>query len=221
MTTPEVGSTRRHGPQVAAIVLAAGVSRRFGAANKLLAEVEGRALVARVVSAVLKSRARPVVVVTGHEAERVRAALAGADVTFVHNDRYQEGMGGSVATGIRALGAESDGALVCLGDMPETDAALLDRLIAAFEGAGGAAVVVPTTPSGEQRNPVLWPRGRFADLAALEGEVGAKRLLKGATADLLRVAVEETAQFVDIDTEQELARYRSDPPGSSRGGRQP
>ncbi len=74
------------------MVLAAGQSRRMGAANKLLAEIDGTAMVARVVDAVAQSQARPVVVVTGHQRQAVEAALADRDVAFVHNPDYAAGL---------------------------------------------------------------------------------------------------------------------------------
>jgi len=69
----------------------------------------------------LASRAKPVIVVTGHERERVEAALKGLPVQFVHNPDFAVGLGGSVRTGIAAVPAAADGAIVCLGDMPQVD----------------------------------------------------------------------------------------------------
>src|SRR6201987_4453208 len=104
----------------------------MGAPNKLLAEIGGRPLFRIVTEQALASKARPVIVVTGHQRERVEAALAGLAVTFVHNPDYAEGMSTSVKAGIAAVPADADGAIVCLGDMPQVDAKLIDRLLAAF-----------------------------------------------------------------------------------------
>ena len=81
----------------------------------------------------LASQARPVIVVTGHQRERVEAALAGLPVEFVHNPDFADGLGTSLRAGIAALPAEADGVIVCLGDMPQVDAALIDRLIGALD----------------------------------------------------------------------------------------
>ena len=89
--------------------------------------------------AALASRADPVVVVTGHEPDKVRAALAGLDVRFVHNPDYADGLSTSLRRGIAALPEDVDGAVVLLADMPGVDAAVVDRLIAAFDPAGGHA----------------------------------------------------------------------------------
>src|SRR5271168_3545809 len=117
---------------IAALVLAAGRSSRMGGPNKLLAEIGGRPLVRIVAEAALGSRARPVIVVTGHQRERVEAALAGLPLEFVHNANFADGLGTSLKAGIGALPAQSDGVVVCLGDMPQVDAPIIDRLVGAL-----------------------------------------------------------------------------------------
>ena len=161
------------GRRVAAIVLAAGRSTRMGGPNKLMAEIGGKPLVRHAVEQVLASRARPVIVVTGHEPARVEAALAGLDVRFVHNPHFADGLSTSLKAGLAALPPEADGAIVCLGDMPQVDAALIDRLIGAFDPAHGALIVIPVI-AGKRGNPVVWSRRFFPELMALEGDVGAR-----------------------------------------------
>ena len=89
--------------RVGVVVLAAGQSLRMGARNKLLCEVEGEIMVARVVDQLLQTSARPIVVVTGHEAEELQAALTGRDLRFAHNDRYADGMSTSLRVGITEM----------------------------------------------------------------------------------------------------------------------
>ncbi len=149
-------------------MLAAGRSTRMGGANKLTAEIGGKPLVRTVAEQALASRARPVIVVTGHQRERVEAALAGLPVQFVHNPDYEQGLSTSLKAGIAALPSDVDGAVICLGDMPQVSAALIDRLIEAFDPERGALIVVPTV-DGKRGNPVLWSRRFFPDLSALAG----------------------------------------------------
>ena len=104
--------------KVAALVLAAGQSRRMGQANKLLAPVDGRPMVAHAVDAMLASRADPVIVVTGHQADAVRAALAGRPVIWAHNPDYASGLSSSLAAGLAALPEDAEGVVIGLGDMP-------------------------------------------------------------------------------------------------------
>ncbi len=197
------------GRSIAAVVLGAGRSSRMGGPNKLLEKIAGRPLVRIVVEAALASRARPVIVVTGHQSERVEAALAGLPIKFVHNPNYAEGLGTSLKTGIAALPAEADGAIVCLGDMPQVDAALIDRLIGAFDPDNGALVVVPTL-DGKRGNPVVWSRRFFPDLMAVEGDVGARYLIGRYPEAVAEVPLTGKAAFTDVDTPEALLAVKAE-----------
>ena len=197
------------GRHVAAIVLAAGRSTRKGGPNKLLAEIGGKPLVRIAAEQVLASRARPVVVVTGHQRAEVEAALKGLPVTFTHNPDFAEGLSTSLKAGIAALPAEVDGAIVCLGDMPQVDTALIDRLIAAFDPENGAFVVVPTI-AGKRGNPVVWSRRFFGDLAKLDGDVGARHLIASYPEAMAEVAVTGRGALVDVDTPDALRAVKAE-----------
>jgi molybdenum cofactor cytidylyltransferase len=196
------------GHKVAGLVLAAGRSTRMGGPNKLLEEINGRPLVRIATEHVLASRAKPVIVVTGHQKERVERALSGLPVTFVHNPDFAEGLSTSLKAGIAAVPAETDGAIVCLGDMPQVSATLIDRLIAAFEPERGALVVIPTI-AGKRGNPVLWSRRFFPDLTAVEGDVGARHLIGGYAEAVAEVPVEDAAALTDVDTPEALIAVRA------------
>jgi molybdenum cofactor cytidylyltransferase len=188
---------------VAGIVLAAGRSTRMGGPNKLLAELNGKALVRIVAEQLLGSKASGVTVVTGHQADRVREALHGLDVTFVHNPDFADGLASSVKAGIAAVPAEADGAVVCLGDMPLVDTRLIDRLIEAFAPDRGALIAMPVS-DGRRGNPVLWSRRFFAELMTLDGDIGARHLIARHAEAVAEVVVEGAGAFLDIDTPQAL-----------------
>lgn len=191
-------------PRIAAIVLAAGRSVRMGQANKLLATVEGRVMVRQAVDTALGSQARPVIVVTGHEGERVRAALAGLDVRFAHNPDYATGLASSLKAGLAVVPGDSDGALVLLGDMPRVRTHHIERLIAAFNPIEGRAICVPTV-NGKQGNPVLWARRFFPDMAGLGGDMGAKSLIATYSEAMAEVAMADDGVLIDVDTPEALA----------------
>jgi molybdenum cofactor cytidylyltransferase len=197
------------GRHVAAIVLAAGRSTRMGGPNKLLAEISGKPLVRIAAEQALASRARPVIVVTGHQRGDVEAALKGLPVTFTHNPDYAQGLSTSLKAGLAALPAEVDGAIVCLGDMPQVDAALIERLIAAFDPEKGALVVVPTI-AGKRGNPVVWSRRFFGDLGRLEGDVGARHLIGSYPEAVIEVPVTGRGALTDVDTPDALRAVRAE-----------
>jgi molybdenum cofactor cytidylyltransferase len=205
---PRAEPVASEGRSVAAVVLAAGQSRRMGGPNKLLETVGRAPLVRRVVDEVLASKARPVIVVTGHQREHVEEALAGLPVRFVHNPDYAEGLSTSVKAGIAAVPPEADAALISLGDMPQVDTRLVDRLVAAFDPAKGALIVLPTF-EGKRGNPVLWSRRFFHDLSELQGDVGARHLIGAYPDAVAEVPADSRAVFFDIDTPDALAAARA------------
>ena len=162
----------------AAIVLAAGRSDRFGDDNKLLASLAGRPVIAHVMDQVLHSKARPVVVVTGQDAEQIMGQIQtpGIKVSFVHNAMFNQGLSSSLEAGIAALDQSVEGALIVLGDMPLITADMIDALIDKFAPGQGQSIVIPVHER-QQGNPVLWGREHFAELCALTGDTGAKQVL--------------------------------------------
>ncbi|MGB6661546.1 MAG: molybdopterin-binding/glycosyltransferase family 2 protein [Xanthobacteraceae bacterium] len=196
-------------PAIAAIVLGAGRSSRMGGPNKLLAEIKAKPLIRMVAEQVLASRARPVLVVTGHQRERVEAALSGLPVQFVHNPRFADGLGTSLKAGIAALQPNIDGAIVCLGDMPQVDAALIDRLIGAIDPDKGALIAVPVI-EGKRGNPAVWSRRFFADLMTVEGDIGARYLIGRYAEAVAEVPVDGTAALTDVDTPEAFAAVKAE-----------
>ncbi len=147
------------------------------------------------------------VVVTGHQAEQVEKALHGLEVKFVRNPDFAEGLASSVKSGIAAVPADADGAVVCLGDMPLISAHLIDRLIEAFAPDSGNLIAVPVS-DGRRGNPVLWSRRFFAELMTLDGDIGARHLISRHGEAVAEVPVEGFGAFLDIDTPQALEAAR-------------
>jgi molybdenum cofactor cytidylyltransferase len=193
---------------IGAVVLAAGLSKRFGGESKLLADLGGEPLVRHAVRAVAASELFDVVVVTGREADAYRAALQGLAVRFVHNAKWEDGMGSSIACGAAALEADLAGAFIVPGDMPFLTSDLIQTLIAAFRESGERLAVFPTSPTGEQRAPVLWPRHLLPGLHSLSGAEGGKGLLKSLEGETLGVTISDASLLTDIDTAEDLDEAR-------------
>jgi molybdenum cofactor cytidylyltransferase len=199
--SPREGGKAKKAPNVAAIVLAAGRSTRMGERNKLLIEIDGKSMVRHVAEAV--AVAEPVIVVTGHQSERVREALAGLNVRFAHNEAYAEGLATSLRAGLAAVPRDAAAALVALGDMPFVLPADIRRLIAAFSPADGRSICVPVF-GGKRGNPVLWGRQHLAAMAELQGDEGARSLLKRFADEVVEVSMPSDAVLKDLDTPDAL-----------------
>ncbi len=196
---PRSRSRAQTGP-IGAILLAAGKSTRMGGANKLVADLEGRPLVAHAARAITDAKL-PLIVVTGNSPEAVEHALAATDAAFVHAPDFAEGLSRSLRAGALTVPPDWRAALVCLGDMPRITPAILRALTAALKSDDG--IVVPTS-SGKRGNPVLWGRAHIARLAALEGDVGGKALLGELADHVIEVEVDGDAIFADVDTPADL-----------------
>ncbi len=189
---------------VHALVLAAGRSSRMGGPNKLMALFDGKPLVRQSAERALASSATGTTVVTGHQAARIREALSGLHVQFIHNPDFADGLSGSLKAGIAEVPQEAAGALIVLGDMPVVSSGDLDRLIAAFRQAGGQTVV-RATHNGKRGNPVLLPRSLFGAVAQLHGDTGARHLVEAELLPVIDVEI-GAAAGIDVDTRDAMAR---------------
>lgn len=202
--TPPPARAPRRPRQVAGLVLAAGRSRRMAPLNKLLvADTQGVAMIARVVDSVLESGVRPVLVVTGHERDRVQEALFGRPVIFAHAEDYAEGLSASLRAGLAALPESAEGVLVALGDMPLVTPSVIQRLVSAFDPEEGRAIVQPTF-RGKQGNPVLWGREFVPAMMEITGDVGARQLVGRHADRLVEVEVADDGVLRDFDTTEAL-----------------
>ena len=199
--------------RVGAVVLAAGQSARFRAAGgrgatKLVAKLGDKPIVRMAAEAALASKARPVIVVTGHARASVEAALAGLDVEWAHNPQFSSGLASSLRVGLSAMPADIAGALVLLGDMPWIEARLIDAIIDGFLANEHALAAAPKR-GGRRGNPVLLGRGLFDAAMRLEGDEGARRLIGSlGVGELIEFEAPDAGVIVDIDTPTDLAAAR-------------
>ena len=193
-------------PKIAAVILGAGQSRRMGSINKLLSKIEGRSMISHIVDAAEKSDVYCVSVVTGHESEKIRRALKNHDIKFVHNPDYADGLSTSLRAAISALDSDTDGVVVCLGDMPGISADHINALINVFNPEAGKQICIPTF-NGKWGNPVLWD-GRFFDaIQNVSGDVGARHLIGEHQDVLCEVPMEDNAVITDLDTPEALSAH--------------
>lgn len=190
---------------IAIIILAAGCSKRMGATNKLLININGSPIINYVIEAAINSFANEIIVVTGHESELIRNNLKSYKnkIKFIHNPNYTDGMSGSLCKGIDALSYNVDGAIFCQADMPLLHTHHFNRLIAAFSKGNDSSICTPTHKN-QRGNPVLWGRSHFMKFKNLTGDTGAKHLLAHNSEHITEVIMNDDATLIDIDTRDEL-----------------
>lgn len=204
-----VSDKSRGTPKIAAIVLAAGQSRRMGSDNKLLLELSGKSMLQSAVEAAKDSKASEVVVVTGHESAMVRQSCDAEGVCFVHNEDFANGLSTSLRVGLSAVDDEIDGVIFCLGDMPMIQAAHINALIDAFDPVEGRKICVPTV-NGKRGNPVLWSADFFDEICAVSGDTGARHLIGENDEAVVEVAFDDAGPVTDIDTPEMYAQISSE-----------
>jgi molybdenum cofactor cytidylyltransferase len=193
---------------VSGILLAAGRSSRMGRPKQLLLW-HGIPLVRHAAQTALDSQLSELIVVVGYESSRVRAALADLPVRIVQNDSYEAGQGSSLRAGIEAVRHESQAAMIMLVDQPLLQAATIDALIAAWQPP--ALIVAPSYMS-RRGNPVLFARALFGALSNIDGDFGARNVIKAQSSALTLVEVADAGVLIDMDTPDMYRRL------SERGG---
>jgi molybdenum cofactor cytidylyltransferase len=207
----------------AAIILAAGTSSRMGLEkNKLLLPLHGRPVLVHVIEATLRSQARPVILVLGHQATEVRAQIQPYLTTeqpiIVENPAYQFGMSTSIHTGLHFLFSSLDAStttnthittingykkhldsvLFLLGDQPLMSETIIDRLLD-LHVQSGKGIVLPLY-RGQRGNPVLFSLELVGELLAVQGDEGGRSVIKRHPESIATLEVDEPGADLDVDT---------------------
>lgn len=194
---------------ISAVVLAAGLSSRMGGPHKLLLDIGGEPIIRRTLRAVLAIEPAEIVVVTGHRAAEVRAALGGLAVRFVHNPDFAEGQPGSVVAGIRALSGPCQAVMIVLGDQPLLSPEALTRLIAAYAAAPeGRSMLVPLC-HGVRGNPVIVAAHHIPEIRAGSLKLGCRKLIETYPEQVALVEMMDEAFIRDCDTPEDYAALRA------------
>jgi molybdenum cofactor cytidylyltransferase len=171
----DIGSPIRNGP-VVGVLLAAGVSQRYGERNKLLVDVAGEPMVRRAARTLTESNIATVVAVVGHDADAVRTALSDVDLEIVENPDYKAGQATSLEVGTRAAAsAEAAAACYALGDMPWVATTTANTLVRAYRADCGDPLAAAY--NGERGNPTLFDARHFDALLGVNGDVGGREIL--------------------------------------------
>ncbi|EST54515.1 4-diphosphocytidyl-2C-methyl-D-erythritol kinase [Brevibacillus panacihumi W25] len=190
--------------QVAAIVLAAGMSRRMGAAKPFL-ELNGKPLFRYAVERAVASGLHPVVLITGEHSARMRQLTGDLpQVEVVDNPEYRTGMAASLRVGVAAVRGRADAALVFLADQPLVPDAVVQGLVDAYRSrhAEGVRIVRPLY-AGSAGHPVLFASSLFDELSQVSGDQGGKEVVSRYKQQMAAVSFEQAEWGLDVDTPEE------------------
>lgn len=190
---------------VSAVILAGGLSRRFGRMNKLLSELDGRTMIEITISGALTARIDEVIVVTGFDAKNVEKAAYRVEpdrrrLRCVFNPDFQSGLASSIVWGSRSA-LPGSAVLIWPGDKPLIRSTSVDTML---ESGSDERIVVPVY-RGRRGHPVYFGSSYRHELLDLEGDAGARVILDRHSGAVLEVEVEDRGVVLDVDTETDLA----------------
>jgi molybdenum cofactor cytidylyltransferase len=193
---------------IAAVLLAAGESRRMGEFKQLL-RLGNKTFVEHCVDNLLASSVDEVIVVTGHRESEVRRAIGNRPVKIVHNPDYQSGMASSIKCGVRQVSDNAEACVISLVDQPRIDTAIIDRLIQVYESGayenGRPLMVIPTY--GEKSgHPVLLDLSLREEILAMDPEIGLRQVVLAHSGAITRVSVSSPAVLEDCDLPEDYER---------------
>jgi molybdenum cofactor cytidylyltransferase len=191
---------------VAAVVLAAGMSRRMGTPKQLL-RLAGETILARTLRNVRASEVSEIVLVLGHAAYSVEKEISSEGMKVVRNQDYQQGMGSSLRAGLAAVDDGMSAALIVLGDQPFVRAETFNQLIACHQESN-PQITIPIY-KGFRGNPVLLDRSVFAELQGLTGDIGCRAIFGNHTENIRKLAVDDIGILLDIDSQEEYQKLES------------
>ena len=191
---------------IAAIVLAAGTSTRFGT-PKLVAPVAGKPLLRWTVERILASGVDRALVVVPDGDRALRAMLSELPVDIIANRTPDRGMSGSLRAGVHALPEDTSAVIIALGDQPAIPEGAVARLVQRHR-ATGAPIVAPSY-GGVRGHPVLFDRSLFAELAAVQGDAGARDVIARWTASVALVAI-DAPMPTDVDVPGDVGRVEQE-----------
>jgi molybdenum cofactor cytidylyltransferase len=181
---------------IPAIVLAAGLSRRMGR-PKPLQQLGEKTILQHVLADLSASGLNEVILVLGHEAERILPTIAGRGCRVVINRHYRQGMSSSIRRGLAAVDPRADGVMIVLGDLPFVSPRIVTSLLTAF-GRGTHGIVVPAH-EGKRGHPVIFARRYWPELFALRGDVGGREVLLRHAGDVLQIEADTDSIVTDLD----------------------
>ena len=181
-------------------MLAAGLSRRMGGPNKLLQPYRGKPLLAHALRIAEEIEFADRIAVTGRDSAKTEALAASFGFRCVFNPRFAEGLGTSIAAGVRALHPEAEGAFIALGDMPEIGPEVYRALAQTFKQGS----IVAPLHNGARGHPILFCKFYIAQLSALSGDEGARSIVHRHASCVAEIQTANPGVLRDVDTREDF-----------------
>jgi molybdenum cofactor cytidylyltransferase len=191
---------------ISAILLAAGESKRMGRPKQLL-EWQGKTLLQHVLESLINSNADDIILVLGHETDRIRKSLPALQIKIVINPDYKQGMASSLRQGLLAMDPRSEAFLVCLADQPGIGPEIMNNMIREFQQADPKRGIVRPVYRGLRGHPVLIGVRYLQEALQLQGDMGARQILMNHPEDIIEIEVTQDVVLKDIDTPEEYQKY--------------
>ena len=197
--------------RTAGLILAAGESSRFGEL-KQLASVDGQPLLARVVRAALSSALDKTILVLGFSAERISRQLGSIlddpGLSVITNTAYKAGMATSIRAGMAQIDESFDSAMIILGDFPLLNSHIIDQVLQAYR-TSGRGICLPVRDD-RWGHPICLSRRFFDSLMQIEGDIGAREIIKRNWSEVYPFNIGEDGCFFDVDTQQDMEHLKKD-----------
>lgn len=191
--------------RIGAVLLAAGEGKRMGGAIKPLITLQGVPLIRRHLIALSGAGIDDVVVVTGHAAERVEAAITDFPLTVVRNTAWQDGQQGSVRLGLEAMTGNFDAVVILLADQPLIQSGDIVELLAAFKKRTSGHVLIPMV-SGERGNPIVLDAEALDAIRNSGANLGCRKFVQDNPALVTLHETANTRFLTDLDTREDVER---------------
>jgi molybdenum cofactor cytidylyltransferase len=191
---------------ISAIVLAAGQSKRMGETKQLL-DVGGKPLLQDILDGILQTDVDEVILVLGHEAERIREKIHTSRMKVVLNPDYPKGMITSIQRGLQALDEQSEAFFIVLGDQPGIEPRVYNLLIREFRNHFPDKSIILPTYNGRRGHPALFSVKYRSEALRIEGDMGFRKVLEMVPAEVLLVELGSDAIVSDIDTPEDYQKF--------------
>lgn len=193
--------------RISGILLAAGESKRMGK-PKLLLNLGESNIINTTIEKFLKSEIFELIIVLGHEAQKIECSSSGQDkrIKFVTNENYREGMSTSIKCGVLTASKESEAFLIALGDQPLISPKIINRLMEKYQSS--RAGIVTVMHQSLRGHPVIISKKYVQEILSLNGDIGARDLLKQHLDDTASINIESSEEFFDVDKTQDYEKLK-------------